>query len=230
MGSLKFPVVLGFSRFPLISGPWSLDRPINPESLLGSGEPVSNQAVSTQVLRLRGRGAALIVERMADGNFRLAHGLNAVLGWLELGNVKEARAELAALPKEFCNDTDVLDVQWLLHARDEDREGALEVAERLLKADPDCSSGWLHRAYALRRTPQGGLAQAAEALRPAAEKFPAESTIPFNLACYACQLGQMAEARHWLREAFRRGDPGQIKAMALADGDLEALWPEIKTW
>ena len=74
----------------------------------------------------------------------------------------------------------------------------------------------------------GGLAAAQEVLRPAFERFPAEAIIPYNLACYACQAGQLDEARRWLDHAFQRGKPDPIKRMALADPDLRPLWEELK--
>jgi hypothetical protein len=97
----------------------------------------------------------------------------------------------------------------------------------LLHAEPDRASGWLHQAYALRRVPEGGLQQAWEALLPAYEKFPQEATIPYNLSCYACQLGQLDDARQWLKRAVASGGKERIKHMALGDSDLEPLWGEI---
>ena len=103
------------------------------------------------------------------------------------------------------------------------------VAERLTSKAPERASGWLHRAYALRRVKQGGLAQAWEALRPAYEKFPDVSIIPYNLACYAAQLGRTEEGWEWLHKAMQAaGDIDQIKLMALKDSDLEPLWDRIR--
>jgi Flp pilus assembly protein TadD len=167
---------------------------------------------------------------MSDVDLKFAHCLNSVLGWLELGNPREARAELQALPEQYGDDLDVLDIRWLLHARECDWEGALKIAERILEVNPESATGWLHRAYAVRRIPNGGLKEAAELLRPAFEMFQTEPTIPFNLACYACQLGELDEARHWLTAAFNRGDRKIVKATALDDVDLKTLWPEIRCW
>lgn len=165
---------------------------------------------------------------MTDLDFTSAHQLNAVLGWLELGNVKEARAELNRMGAREQNRADLLEVRWILDARQEDWLEALQTAERLLQVAPENSSGWLHRAYALRRVPDGSVEKAAEALSPAVDLFPEEPTIPYNLACYACVVGNLDEARRWFKEAVRRGVPKKIRAMALSDLDLEALWPEIK--
>lgn len=165
---------------------------------------------------------------MTDLDFKSAHQLNAVLGWLELGNVKEAREELDRIGPAVQERPDLLEVRWILDARQEDWPAALKTAERLLQVAPENSAGWLHRAYAIRRVPEGSLEKSAEVLRPAVEKFPEEPTIPYNLACYECMLGNLEEARRWLQEAMKRGSVKKIRTMALRDADLEALWPEIK--
>ena len=105
---------------------------------------------------------------------------------------------------------------------------ALEIACFELKVAPHESSGWLHRAYALRRASDGGLSQAWDALLPAAKMFPAEPIIAYNLSCYACQMQQLDIARHWLNRAVAAGQKEAIKKMALADADLQPLWTEIK--
>ena len=165
---------------------------------------------------------------MTDLDFTSAHQLNAVLGWLELGNLQEARIELNRLGVEVQGRPDLLEVRWILDARQEDWSEALKTAERLVEASPENSAGWLHRAYAVRRVPEGGLEKAAALLKPAAEKFPKEPTIAYNLACYACQLGNLDEARTWLQEAVKRGSAKKIRTMGLSDSDLEPLWPEIR--
>jgi hypothetical protein len=124
----------------------------------------------------------------------------------------------------------VLETKWLICAAEKNWSAALGVARSILKGAPERSVGWLHQAYALRRVPDGGLQAAWDALRPAADQFPKEPTIPYNLSCYACQMGQLDEARKWLERALAIGSHSSIKAMALADSDLEPLWTEIKEW
>jgi len=72
------------------------------------------------------------------------------------------------------------------------------------------------------------LEKAWAALKPAAEKFPKESLIPFNLSCYACQMQQLDEARVWLKRALEVGGKERIKQQALLDPDLKPLWDEIR--
>ena len=157
-----------------------------------------------------------------------SHDLSAAIGWLGLGNVAEAKKELARIGGALQNHPDVLEVRWLICAEEKRWEEGLQVARALLHSAPERSSGWLHQAYALRRVPDGGLAKAWEALIPAFDKFPKEAIIPFNLSCYACQMGQLDAARQWLHRAVRIGGKETIKRMALNDSDLEPLWPEIR--
>lgn len=158
------------------------------------------------------------------------HRLNAALGWLGLNAPADARAELDAIAPAQQPHPAVLETRWLLCAHEENWREGLVVAERELQAAPDDSAGWLHRAYALRRVENGGLEPAWHALLPAAEKFTAEPVIAYNLACYACQLNQLADARRWLDCAVKIGGKDAIQKMALADDDLKTLWPEIKAW
>src|ERR1051325_7167403 len=131
--------------------------------------------------------------------------VRAAEGWLGLGLRAEAAAELEAIPPECQCHPDVLEARWLLHAHDRQWDAALNAARELVRAAPDRASGWLHQAYALRRAEGGGLAPAWDALLPAAKKFPTEPIIRFNLACYACQLGNLDEARGWMKRAMKAG-------------------------
>lgn len=157
-----------------------------------------------------------------------SHHLDAAIGWLGLGCAGDARTELAKISAANQQHADVLEVRWTICAHEKQWRNALEIAAQELKFAPNESSGWLHRAYALRRVNGGGLAQAWDALLPAAEKFPAEPVIAYNLSCYACQLQQFDVARYWLNRAAAAGKKDAIKKMALDDDDLQPLWEEIK--
>ena len=156
------------------------------------------------------------------------HFLSAAVGWCELGSVTEAKAELERLAPELRHHPKVLEASWLIHAQEKNWEEGLIDAEKLVEVAPQCSAGWLHRAYALRRAKRGGLQAAWDVLLPAAEKFPRDSIIAYNLSCYACQLGQLDQARQWLRRALKSARKEKIKFMALNDDDLAQLWEEIK--
>lgn len=154
--------------------------------------------------------------------------LDAAVGWLGLGCAQEARAELDLISVARQQHPAVLDARWMLCAHEKRWAEALEIAKAELAVAPGECSGWLHRAYALRRVPDGGLPRAWDALLPAAEKFPEEPVVAFNLACYACQRQQLDVARQWLQRAMKIGGRDAIRKMALADDDLKPLWAEIR--
>jgi Flp pilus assembly protein TadD len=158
------------------------------------------------------------------------HFLNAAQGWLGLDCPEEAVVELNAIAPEFQLHPEVLEARWQLETRQQNWDAALRVAQLELQNTPDDSSGWLHHAYALRRASQGGLIMAWGALLPAAQKFPQEPVIAYNLACYACQLKEMDKAREWLDRAVKFGGREEIHKMALSDEDLKPLWPEIQKY
>jgi len=156
------------------------------------------------------------------------HYFLAAVGWLELGNPAEARAELAQIHPQQQEHPDVLELRWSVAAGQQCWEDGLQIAQALLRLAPKRSSGWLHQAYALRRVPDGGLQKAWEALLPAFDRFPKLPLIPFNLSCYACQMQQLDAAREWLQRAIAIGGKEKIQQMALQDPDLEPLWAEIR--
>ena len=157
-----------------------------------------------------------------------SHCLNAAAGWLGLGRRDHAQAELEMISAPNQRHPDVLEARWAIYAEERKWEAALDVARKLLQRAPNRVSGWLHQAYALRRAPEGGLEKAWAALKPAAERFPKEALIAFNLSCYACQMQRLDEARLWLKRAFKVGGKERIKEQALCDPDLKPLWEEIR--
>jgi len=157
------------------------------------------------------------------------HYVSAAIGWLELGNLSEAKAELERIGPEFHDYPDVLEVRWAICAEEQKWEEGLKIARALVQAAPDSPAGWLHQAYALRRVPEGGVKQAWHALLPAFDKFPKEAVISYNLSCYACQMKQLEAARVWFKRASFLGGKEKFKRMALEDPDLEPLWEEIRS-
>jgi hypothetical protein len=49
----------------------------------------------------------------------------------------------------------------------------------------------------------------------------------YNLACYACQLGNLKGAKAWLGKAIDLAGKKDIRLMALDDPDLEPPWSQI---
>ncbi len=156
-----------------------------------------------------------------------SHHVSAVLGWLGLGLVAEARDEITKISLTNIGHPAALEARWQVAAYEKNWEEALEVADLEVRVSPGDAGAWLHRAYALRRARSGGLVAAWGVLSVAAKKFPEESVIAYNLACYACQMKDFDRAREWFFRAMRIGGKAEIKKMALDDSDLEPLWEEI---
>ena len=156
------------------------------------------------------------------------HYLNAATGWLELGNLREAWAELGQVSEGARGSRAALDLEWRLHAESRDWPPALDIAVRLVAMDPDDPTGWIHQSYALHEL--GRTAEARHRLLSVATRFAGIATVCYNLACYACRLGELEEARGWLERAVRLRRKDEIKAMALQDSDLVRLHAEIRQW
>ncbi len=156
------------------------------------------------------------------------HHLRAASGWLDLGNPREAAAELQQLSAAARMHPATLEVLWRICAANRRWQEAVEFGRLLVRLEPDAPAGWLHRSYALHELQR--TEEAMTLLVPAAAQFPKESTIPYNLACYCCQLGKLEEARAWLAHAVRLRGRGEIRELALADSDLQPLWDEITGW
>lgn len=152
--------------------------------------------------------------------------LSAAVGWIELGNWREAEEELKKIAPAWRTHTNVLEIRWVLCGKAGDWERCVEIGHELVKAEAESSFGWVHRSFALHELKR--TQEAADLLIPATILFPKEWLIRYNLACYSCQLGNHPEARKWLKAAMRLGDAKQVKLMASNDPDLEPLRAEIE--
>jgi tetratricopeptide (TPR) repeat protein len=153
--------------------------------------------------------------------------VSSATGWLELGNPQEAELELGNVAPKYRSHPEVQEVQLEIYLKSQQWQKAAPLAQMLRDACPENAQYWIHLAYARRREPGGGIAAAKEVLVPARAQFPKEPIIAYNLACYDCQLGDLDAARKWFNEALKIGGKAPIIRMALADSDLEPLWPEI---
>jgi tetratricopeptide (TPR) repeat protein len=153
------------------------------------------------------------------------HHLLSAQGWLELGDHIGANEELEKITPSLRAHPNVLAVRYAVYAKAGNWEACVDIGTALVELAPQEPNGWIQRSYALHELKQ--TQQAADLLVSAANLFPENWLIRYNLACYACQLGNHEEAWDWLESAFELGDANQIKLMALEDADLEPFWAEI---
>src|SRR5436189_6057198 len=79
-----------------------------------------------------------------------SHHVMAAIGWMELGDLSEALAELDKLDPTIQQHLEVLEVRWSILAAQRDWDTAAKIGRALIAADPERPSGWLHHSYALR--------------------------------------------------------------------------------
>lgn len=157
----------------------------------------------------------------------LHHAL-AADGWLDLKAPGEARRELDSLSAEARNLPAVLELYCRVAIQIPDWDEVVTIANQIISTSPEFVGGWVHRSFALhelRRT-----REAYECLLGAESRFPTNSIIPYNLACYACQLGNLPEARRWLQRVIDLKGVKELRGLALDDPDLEPLRQEIVDW
>jgi predicted Zn-dependent protease len=151
--------------------------------------------------------------------------LTWALGWLELGSLAEAEEEIWKVSPANRHHPDVLHVRYGIYARGKQWRVAAKIAQALCKVLPDRPLGWVHRAYALHQMAR--TQESWDVLRQVAERFPNEYIVPYDLACYACQLGHLPEALDWIKRSAQLAGFKKIKEMALGDSDLEPLWKQF---
>jgi tetratricopeptide (TPR) repeat protein len=147
------------------------------------------------------------------------HRLSYAQGYLELGMVAEAAAELEGIPASADESIELLGLR-LAVLQEQGNWPALELgAAEFVRRRPEIAGAWITWAYAKRRS--HSLAAAEQILRTAARLHPKEATIQFNLGCYACQRGDLNEARRRVDRAIELD--GNFRALAATDSDLAPL-------
>ena len=147
--------------------------------------------------------------------WRLSH----ISGYLELGLVAEADAELRRIPVKERSLPGVLPARMAVLQAWE-KWSALRTASRAFVRDnPDKAGGWITWAYATRRSVS--IEAAEKILRTAVVRHPTEPTIHFNLGCYASVRGDQATARAHVARAIEL-DPS-FREMLATDPDLAGL-------
>jgi Tfp pilus assembly protein PilF len=156
-----------------------------------------------------------------DLKWRISH----VRGYLELGMIKEAKAELEAIPDEESRRPEVVALKvGFLQAREQWKE-LRKYARDLVESEPGEAGWWIIWAYAARRDSS---VKAEKILLKAEIQHPADATIQFNLGCYACVLGNLVQAKVRIIRSITL-DSAFLKN-ALDDPDLANLREADPDW
>lgn len=149
--------------------------------------------------------------------------LQAAIGYSELGMFIEANAEIENLSPEDKNRTEVLEVRLEIYREAKSWKIMEVVARELLRRMPEHPKTWVDVAFAVRRNES--LNAARELLETAEAMFPEDALIQFNLGCYACQMGDIEEAKKRVEKATSLDRKFQM--LALDDPDLEPMWADL---
>ncbi len=149
--------------------------------------------------------------------------LEAAQGYFSLGLFDEVIEELDGLRGEDAEAVAAVALRIEAFQARKDWGLARELAEEMARREPAKPEWWIAWAYALRR--EKTIQDARGVLWEAVQLHPAVDLIQYNLACYACVLGELDEARRLLARALALA-PG-CRAMARRDEDLKALWGEL---
>lgn len=141
-------------------------------------------------------------------------------GWLMLGRADEAARSLDEVPVAQQHTVATLALRCQVFLDTGECALAAAIARRLAMAEPGEPQHWISLAYAVRRCES--VAAARDILLEALPRFPLCATIPYNLACYAAQLGDFAEARKLLDQAI--GLDPDFREAARTDPDFDPLW------
>lgn len=154
-----------------------------------------------------------------------SHHIEAAVGWLELGNWREANEELERISPAGKAHTDVLQVRCKIYAAAEKWGYVVEVAGALCRLQSKTVFGPLHLAQALKKLDR--ISEAHDVLVRVSDDFPEDWRISFQLACCCCRLGDQSKALWWLESAIDAAGQLDIRMKALDEPDLETLWRDI---
>lgn len=147
-------------------------------------------------------------------------------GYLQLGLLKDAQAELDAIPVSEQMALDVLEVRIDLEMELKRWERVIAVAQHASEQRPAREQAWIAWAYALRELQR---VEEAKVVLLQAEAVHGSKcgVLHYNLACYYCLLGDLTEAERRLKRACIL--ESSWREIALDDPDLKALRARISS-
>jgi predicted Zn-dependent protease len=156
--------------------------------------------------------------------------LLAAQGYLELGMVEEALAELVDVPTSVISDPDTAPDPYLIELRvhilmkGERWSDALSSAKELLLLDSAALPAYIHGAFALHEL--GRTTEARDLLLRGPEVLGMDPTYHYNIGCYEAVLGNIESAKRSLEKCFALDET--YRDFAKQDSDLETIRSELE--
>ena len=143
----------------------------------------------------------------------------AAQGYLELGMVDEALAELVAVEPLATLDPELAELRLHILMQVRRWADALAASGELLRIDPKAQAAYIHGAFALHEL--GRTAEARDLLLRGAALLAEDPTFHYNIGCYEAVLGNRESALLSLRKSFSLDET--YRDFALRDPDLQGL-------
>jgi len=153
------------------------------------------------------------VRHMRDLDYPDRHYLNAAVGWLEMGRLAEAKVEADQISWLNRVHPEVFQVRWRIYERLGNWEAAHDLAFLFARVFPQRPTGWLcltYSLYMLKRPMEAFLI-----LLHQVEIFDNVRAIPYFLACYCWDMGELREAGKWLTRFRAIGRRQKVKSAPL---------------
>src|SRR5437867_1564490 len=144
----------------------------------------------------------------------------AACGYVQLQMFQEANEELEKIDAFLRAAPEILALRIEIYRGLKNWELMAELSQRLMEFHSDDPQWPVSLAYATRRATS--IEAAKEILLNAESRFPREAIIFYNLGCYSCQLGEIDNAKNYLKQAFEIDPSWRLRA--LDDEDLKPLW------
>ena len=149
--------------------------------------------------------------------------IRAAEGYAELGMYDDALAELDQIDANQQDGLDTLRTRVEIILRKRDWKSALRSSLKVCQLYPDDSSGFIHAAFCLHEL--GRTMEAKQTLLDGPAKLLDEPVYYYNLGCYDAALGNLDQAKAYLRTSFRLDK--SFRELAKSDPDLERIRDEL---
>src|ERR1700719_3475700 len=144
-------------------------------------------------------------------------------GYSELGMLDDALAQLDQLETEHEDRLEILRMRVEILLRKQNWKDALQLSQRLCAMNPDQPYGYVHAAFCLHEL--GQTSEAKQTLLDGPASLLDEPVYYYNLACYDTVLGNLEQAKVYLRASFSLDK--SFRQLAKKDPDLQRIRDEL---
>ena len=140
-------------------------------------------------------------------------------GYSELGMLDDALVQLDQLDAEHQDRLEILRMRVDILLRKQDWKDALQLSLRLCIMNPDQPYGYVHAAFCFHEL--GQTSEAKQTLLDGPAALLDEPVYYYNLACYDTVLGNLEQAKVYLRASFSLDK--SFRELAKNDPDLKQI-------